>query len=106
MTYLLPAIFGLISGALTGFVLVYLAPGYFNSLVAQIIGGIIVGAIFGGMIGSISGELNASGDLGGHRVLIAGFFGAIGGFLGATKLQVIWITFRYFRWPVPRVFSD
>jgi hypothetical protein len=94
-------IFGFLAGVLSGFVLVYLFPTYFPSLLAQIIAGVIVGAIFGGIIGSISGEANASGDLGTHRVLIAAFFGALGGIVGASKLGAIWAIFKYFHWPTP-----
>jgi hypothetical protein len=99
--YLLPTIFGFTSGALAGFVLVYLFENAFSTLTGQIIAGIIVGAIFGGLIGSISGDLNASGDAGTHRMLVAAFFGAIGGVVGATKLAVIWGILKYFRIPIP-----
>ena len=101
MGYLLPIIFGSISGAAGGFVLIYLFGGFINSPFWQIIGGLIVGAIFGGLIGSVSGDANASGDLGRHRVLIAGIFGAGGGYLGATKLAILWAFFRYMHWPTP-----
>ncbi len=101
MKYLLPMIFGFASGALAGFVLVYLFEGTFQSLPVQIVAGIIAGAIFGGIIGSISGDINASGDTGTHRILIAAIFGAIGGVVGATKLGAIWAIFKYFRIPTP-----
>lgn len=101
VSYFLPMIFGFISGTLAGFVLVYLFESTFSTMLGQIIAGIIVGAIFGGIIGSISGDLNASGDAGSHRLLVAAFFGAIGGVVGATKLAAIWAIFKYFHIPIP-----
>jgi hypothetical protein len=99
--YILPAIFGFIAGALSGFVVVYLFPSYFEAMLAQIIAGIVAGAFLGGLIGSISGELNASGNTSTHRLLVAATFGAIGGIIGATKLGAIWAIFRYMHWRTP-----
>jgi hypothetical protein len=101
MKYILPMIFGLIAGLACGFFIVYLKDDWFKSMGAQIVGGMIVGGIFGGAIGSISGQFNATDDAGSHRILVAVIFGAIGGVLGATKLAVIWETFKYFHWPTP-----
>lgn len=101
MNYILPALFGFITGCVTGFTITYLMPGTFSTVLAQTIGGIVVGAIFGGLIGSISGELNATGDTGTHKLLVAILFGALGGFFAATKLEVIWVFFRYMHWRVP-----
>src|SRR5262245_21466329 len=101
MRYFLPAVFGFATGIGCGFFLVYLLDNTFKSLASQIIAGIIVGGISGWIIGSVSGEANASTDAGSHRILVAVIFGAIGGALGATKLDVLWQSFRSMGWMPP-----
>ena len=100
MQYLLPMIFGFLSGTSVGFVLVYLFPGQFQTMLAQVIAGIIAGAIFGAIIGSISGDANASGDMGTHRLLIAAFLRDRRR-ARRTKLGVVWVFFKYMPWPTP-----
>jgi hypothetical protein len=101
MKYFLPTVFGLATGLTVGFFWVFLLPDMFTSPLGRAIAGGVLGCVFGGLIGSISGEMNASGDAGGHRLLVAGFFGLVGGAMGATKLLLLWMLFRHFRWPVP-----
>jgi hypothetical protein len=105
LTYGIPAMFGFIVGAVVGFTLQWMMPATLSTMLSQSLAGIVVGGVFGGAIGSISGELNASaGTTGTHRVLVAIAFGALGGFLGATKLELVWVFFRYMQWRVPSQF--
>jgi hypothetical protein len=99
--YVFPALFGIVVGLGSGFFLAWLELSWLKDAIWRSIGGALIGTIFGAIIGSISGDPNASTDQGGHRVLIAGFFGALGGWLGATKLEVIWMFLRYMNWPSP-----
>jgi hypothetical protein len=101
MRYILPILFGAATGLVVGFLFIYMLPHMFSSAVGNSIAGGIVGMVFGALIGSISGELNASGDAGGHRLLVAGFFGFLGGAMGATKLLLVWMIFQRFKWPIP-----
>jgi len=106
LTYGIPAVFGLIVGLVVGFTLQWMMPIMLGSMIAQSLAGIVAGGIFGGAIGSISGEANASpGSTGTHRVLVAIIFGALGGFLGATRFELVWIFFRYMHWRVPSQFA-
>ena len=75
--------------------------GTFTALSSKYFIGGIVGTIIGGLIGSISGEINATTDRGSHRLLVAGVFGLMGGCLGATKLDAIWLLFNHFHWKTP-----
>jgi hypothetical protein len=102
LKYLVPMIFGFIVGCVTG----YFTMGYMRLLessTGQIIGGIFIGGIFGALIGSISGEVNASQDQGGHRLLLACLFGGFGGFMGATKMEYLWITLKALHLPHPPI---
>jgi hypothetical protein len=101
LRYIIPAIFGFACGVTVGFLFIFMLPDLFGSTVGKAIAGAALGLVFGGLIGSISGELNAAGDAGAHRVLVAGFFGAFGGGMGATKLLLVWMLFQRFRWPIP-----
>jgi hypothetical protein len=100
LRYIIPAIFGFACGLTVGFFWVFLLPDLFGT-VGKAISGAVLGIVFGGLIGSISGELNASGDAGAHRLVVAGLFGGFGGGMGATKLLLVWMLFQRFRWPIP-----
>lgn len=99
LRFFVPALFGFICGTVVGFFLVYVLD--IKAPMSQAIGGAIVGLVFGGVIGSISGEINATGESGANRVVVAGFFGIIGGMLGATKFLWLWMLFHRFHWPIP-----
>jgi hypothetical protein len=103
VAFLLPAFFGFVAGLVSGFVLVYLLPSYFHGMTAQLIGGVLIGGFFGAVVGAVSGEMTPDNKAGGsgNRLLVAALFGAIGGFLGATRLGIVWATLRNFNVPTP-----
>jgi hypothetical protein len=89
------AIVGFISGLIVGACAGFLVSGYNLHMGGPVwmgravIGG-LSGGIFGGILGSISGDLNkASASRGGGRFFVAGVFGAIGGAMGGSRLQML-----------------
>ena len=100
MLYLVPAVFGFIAGLVSGFGLSLLT-GIFHDKTTLMIGGMVAGCILGAIAGSIGGEMIHSNKPGRDRLFVAAIFGAVGGFLGATKLEVVWMIFRNMNWPTP-----
>jgi len=89
VTNLIAAFIGLVVGLIAGWTLTWVFTDWFYKRTPQIIGGTIVGLVFGGLIGSITADANKTSGSTNHALVIAGFFGIIGGICGATKMDVI-----------------